>query len=73
MLSITISYPGVELRSIEFVFAQLPNNNIIQIISTSTFTDDLENFHVIGEVNNISFDPQTNILVTTTYLIQQTM
>jgi hypothetical protein len=55
----------VELWSIESVFAQLPNNNIIQIISTSTFTDDLENFHVISEVNNTSFDPQTNILVTT--------
>ena len=55
----------MELWSLESVFARLPNNNINQIISTSTFTDDLENFHVISEVNNTSFNPQTNILVTT--------
>ena len=47
-----------------FAFAQLTNNNIIQIVSTSTFTDDFGNFHVIGEVNNTSIDPQTNIIIT---------
>ena len=47
-------------------FAQILDSNAIQITSTSTFIDDLGNFHVIGEVNNTAFDPQTNILVTTT-------
>jgi hypothetical protein len=47
-------------------FAQLSDDSIIQIISTSTFIDDLGNFHIIGEVNNTSTDPQTDILVTTT-------
>jgi len=65
MLSMTFTYPGIDLWNIESVFAQLPNNSLIQIISTSTFIDDLGNFHVIGEVNNTSFDPQTNILITT--------
>jgi hypothetical protein len=45
-------------------FAQLTNDNIIQIVSTSTHTDDFGNFHIIGEVNNTSPDPQTNILIT---------
>ncbi|MDQ2684669.1 MAG: hypothetical protein M3Y25_02360, partial [Thermoproteota archaeon] len=49
----------------EPVFAQLTNDNPIQIVSTSTFIDNFGNFHVIGEVNNTSIDPQTNILVTT--------
>jgi hypothetical protein len=49
------------------VFAQLSgdDNDIIQLTSTSTYTDDFGNFHIIGEVNNTSFDPQTNILITT--------
>ncbi|WP_458745804.1 hypothetical protein [Candidatus Nitrosocosmicus sp. T] len=52
--------------AVNFGFAQLStNNSIIQIISTSTFIDDFGNFHVIGEVNNTSSDPQTNILITT--------
>ena len=46
-------------------FAQNLDSNTIQILSTSTFIDDLGNFHVIGEVNNTSFDPQTNIVITT--------
>ncbi|HSA74800.1 MAG TPA: hypothetical protein VLE21_01280 [Candidatus Nitrosocosmicus sp.] len=45
-------------------FAQLTNDSIIQILSTSTHLDDFGNFHIIGEVNNTSPDPQTNILVT---------
>ena len=45
-------------------FAQLTNDNIIQIVSTSTHLDDFGNFHIIGEVNNTSPDPQTNVLVT---------
>jgi hypothetical protein len=52
--------------AVNFGFAQLStNNSIIQIISTSTFIDDFGNFHVIGEVNNTSSNPQTNILITT--------
>ncbi len=51
--------------AVNFGFAQNIDSNIIQIISTSTFLDDFGNFHVIGEVNNTSFDPQTNILITT--------
>jgi hypothetical protein len=46
-------------------FAQNLDSNTIQILSTSTFIDDLGNFHVIGEVNNTAFDPQTNIVITT--------
>ena len=65
MLSMTFTYPGEDLWNIEYAFAQLPNSNLIQILSTSTFIDDFGNFHVIGEVNNTSFDPQTNILITT--------
>ncbi|WP_144732357.1 hypothetical protein [Candidatus Nitrosocosmicus arcticus] len=65
VLSMTFAYSGIGSGNIESVFAQLPNDNIIQIISTSTFIDDLGNFHVIGEVNNTSFDPQTDIVITT--------
>ncbi len=46
-------------------FAQNLDSNTIQILSTSTFIDDMGNFHVIGEVNNTAFDPQTNIVITT--------
>ncbi len=65
MFSLISPYPGVDTQNIDSAFAQLLNNNIIQITSTSTFIDDFGNFHVIGEVNNTSFDPQTNILITT--------
>ena len=46
-------------------FAQNLDSNAIQILSTSTFIDDLGNFHVIGEVNNTALDPQTDIVITT--------
>jgi hypothetical protein len=67
MYSSTITYPGVDQWNIDSVFAQLSgdDNDIIQLTSTSTYTDDFGNFHIIGEVNNTSFDPQTNILITT--------
>ena len=67
MFSSTIIYSGVDLWNMDSVFAQLSgdNNDIIHLTSTSTYTDDFGNFHVIGEVNNTSFDPQTNILITT--------
>ena len=40
------------------------NNNIIQITSTSSYTDELGNFHIIGEINSTSTQPQSNIVVT---------
>jgi len=40
------------------------DTNLIQITSTSTYTDNPGNFHVIGEVNNTSTQPQTNIVIT---------
>lgn len=39
------------------------NNNIIQLTSTSSYTDDFGNFHIIGEVHNTSTQPQTNIVI----------
>ena len=64
----TFTHQGVDLSNIiPPVFAQLSNSNdndIIQITSTSTYTDDLGNFHIIGEVNNTSIQPQTNIVIT---------
>ncbi|HEX7207188.1 MAG TPA: hypothetical protein VF233_03345 [Nitrososphaeraceae archaeon] len=66
LASMTVSYPGEsDSWNTGSAFAQLTNNNIIQIVSTSTYTDDFGNFHVIGEVNNTSIDPQTNIIITT--------
>ncbi len=65
LASMTTSYhEGSDSWNTGFAFAQLTNNNIIQIVSTSTYTDDFGNFHVIGEVNNTSIDPQTNIIIT---------
>lgn len=67
LASMTVLYHGGSDSWItESAFAQpTGNNNIIQIVSTSTYIDDFGNFHVIGEVNNTSIDPQTNILITT--------
>ena len=65
LVSMTFSYyGGPDSLILEFTFAQLTNNNIIQIVSTSTYIDDFGSFHIIGEVNNTSPEPQTNILVT---------
>ena len=50
---------------IGLVYAQGLASDIIQITSTSSFIDNSGNFHVIGEVNNTSPQPQTNIVVTT--------
>jgi len=46
------------------VLAQDFTSDFIQITSTSTFTDDLGNFHIIGEVNNTSTSSKTDIVVT---------
>ena len=65
LVSMTFScYGGFDSLTLESAFAQLNTNNIIQIISTSTYIDDFGNFHIIGEVNNTSSDPQTNIQIT---------
>lgn len=47
-----------------FASAQISNSNPIQIQSTTTYTDDLGNFHIIGEVNNTSTQPQNSIVIT---------
>jgi hypothetical protein len=59
-----IVYPGSNLLNIDPTFAQLFGNNLIQVTSTSSYTDGFGNFHIIGEVNNTSTQPQTNIVVT---------
>ena len=66
LVSMTVPYSGGSNSWInDSIFAQLTDDNIIQIASTSTYIDDFGSFHVIGEVNNTSAEPQTNILVTT--------
>src|SRR5690242_15477732 len=63
--STTLSHDGSNTWNTYSVFAQLTNNSIpIQITSTSTYIDDLGNFHIIGEINNTSIEPQTNVMVT---------
>ena len=52
------------LNNIEYTFAQGSSSDLIQISSASSYTDEFGNFHIIGEVNNTSPDPQTNIAVT---------
>ena len=66
MFSSTIPYQGVDILNRDFAFAQISdgNNNIIQLTSTSSYADDFGNFHIIGEVNNTSTQPQTNIVIT---------
>jgi hypothetical protein len=59
-----ITYPGSNLLNIDPAFAQLSGNNLIQITSTSSYIDEFGNFRIIGEVNNTSTQPQTNIVVT---------
>jgi len=65
-LSIIFTFAGFDpsLKA-NLVFGQTLDSNAIQILSTSSFVDDLGNFHVIGEVNNTAFDPQTDIVITT--------
>jgi hypothetical protein len=52
------------LNNIDYTFAQGSSLDLIQISSASSYTDEFGNFHIIGEVNNTSPDPQTNIVVT---------
>ena len=52
------------LAAVNYVLAQGLTSDSIQITSTSTFTDSLGNFHIIGEVNNTSTDSRTDIVVT---------
>lgn len=46
------------------VSAQIADSDPIQITSTSAYTDELGNFHIIGEVNNTSTQSQTDIVIT---------
>ena len=70
MFSSTITYPGVDLLNMDSAFAQLSgdNNNIIQLTSTSSYTDDFGNFHIIGEVNNTSH-PTSNQYCSYSYFV----
>lgn len=64
---IYLTIPATEfsgLNKIEHAFAQGSSLDLIQITSTSTYTDDFGNFHIIGEVNNTSPEPHTNIVIT---------
>ncbi|WP_148687074.1 hypothetical protein [Candidatus Nitrosocosmicus hydrocola] len=64
-MSSVFTFTGLNhLQQGPLVSAQTSNSNPIQIISASTHTDDLGNFHVIGEVNNTSTQSQTNIAIT---------
>ena len=68
MISIICSvFTFIELNFIQpghLVSAQIANSNPVQILSTSTYTDDFGNFHIIGEVNNTSTQSQNNIVIT---------
>lgn len=69
MISLFISVsPFTELNLLQnnpfFASAQVSDSNPIQIQSTSTYTDDLGNFHIIGEVNNTSTQSQNSIVIT---------
>ena len=52
------------LRNGPLVSAQIANSDPIQVISTSTYTDDSGNFHIIGEVNNTSTQSQKDVEIT---------
>ncbi len=59
------TFTGLESSStVDFGFAQIPNPDSIRITNTSTYVDQLGNFHVVGEVNNTSLDPQTGVIIT---------
>lgn len=47
----------------EAIAQPVPQSNTIEILSTSSYVDDIGNFHLVGEVNNTSFQPQTNVIV----------
>ncbi|WP_458747314.1 hypothetical protein [Candidatus Nitrosocosmicus sp. T] len=60
-----LTFPELNILQLgHLVSAQIANSNPIQIISTSAYTDDFGNFHIIGEVNNTSTQPQNNIVIT---------
>lgn len=52
------------MLNMDYAFAQLFGNNIIQLTSTSSYIDEFGNFHIIGEVNNTSTQSQNNIVIT---------
>jgi hypothetical protein len=60
-----LTFPGLNPSQIDtLVFGQIENSNPIQFISTSTYIDEIGNFHIIGEVNNTSTKSQTDIVIT---------
>ncbi len=60
-----LTFPGLNPSQIGIlVSAQIADYNLIQIMSTSTYIDEVGNFHIIGEVNNTSTQSQNNIAIT---------
>ncbi|WP_172602087.1 hypothetical protein [Candidatus Nitrosocosmicus franklandus] len=57
-----VEFSGIS--NINYASAQELSLDSIQITSTSTYTDEFGSFHIIGEVNNTSTQPQTNIIIT---------
>jgi hypothetical protein len=56
-------FTDTDSYSLNKAFAQLtPQTPIIQIQSTSSYLDDFGNLHIVGEVNNTSIAPQTNVV-----------
>jgi hypothetical protein len=45
------------------ILAQSSNYDNIQVLSSSSYIDRLGNFHIIGEVNNTSNDPQNQVKI----------
>lgn len=66
LLSSVFSFSGSNSISVgsSLASAQTLDSNPIQILSTSTYSDDLGKFHIVGEVNNTSSQPQSNVVVT---------
>ncbi|MDR4491620.1 MAG: hypothetical protein R2685_12085 [Candidatus Nitrosocosmicus sp.] len=66
LLSSVFSFSGSNSISLDFTLAsaQTSDSSPIQILSTSTFMDETGNFHIIGEVNNTSLQPQNNVVIT---------
>ncbi|MGD9534245.1 MAG: FxLYD domain-containing protein [Candidatus Nitrosocosmicus sp.] len=66
LLCSVFSFSGLNSVSIgsSMASAQTLDSNPIQILSTSTYSDDLGKFHIVGEVNNTSTQPQNNVEIT---------
>jgi hypothetical protein len=61
-----LTFPGLNPSQIGIlVSAQIADSNLVQIMSTSTYIDEVGNFHIIGVVNNTSTQSQNTIEITT--------